>query len=469
MKLKGTTIGLVPLLVSMLNINGYSLATETNIVEYIENSPKVVADFIEDNFDKMVVEYNKQSDLKWNASYVEDRLEITIDTGIDKYAGIFLDFDEDNGYAVLGKDYTFLDFAIDGESPYKGIESDSYYYSALSGYLYFNGIEYINIDFEKNGSDNALYEVNYEEWGKYKGQKKDKEGCGNIVNTDLYVQDKYGDGWKVSEQKSLPMQVGEMTMQYKLSCYKTKSFDGKIVWESSEGNCWVVSAYNVLQSIADSTGIYRNKVSAMRKVWLGDDLYKSSYVVDYDPKIMEQDLYNKIFDSQGNNISKKIETFNGKVINEKELCAEKYKFPKLYSEIRQYVYKNYKNFDGGTVYATANIINEIGKQHGYLFDAKGTVLNGIYGYSGIHSIDLNLPFCFSVSSWSNAGYGNHTMAGCGYRIYFKDAGWWIFKRTLYKYFYELRDGHNKEKIFFDLSGMKGFGGMVLLDFDNSRY
>lgn len=120
--------------------------------------------------------------------------------------------------------------------------------------------------------------------------------------------------------------------------------------------------------------------------------------------------------------------------------------------------------DGGTVYNTATIINEVGKQYGYDFKAKGTILAGLYGSSGITAVDKNLPFVLCTSAASNAGYGNHLMAGCGYKVYSKTSGWWIFKVTSYKYFYELRDGHSSDIRYLDLSALTGFGGIVLLDY-----
>ena len=61
------------------------------------------------------------------------------------------------------------------------------------------------------------------------------------------------------------------------------------------------------------------------------------------------------------------------------------------------------------------------------------------------------------------------MAGCGYKIYCKTSGWWLFKSTSYKYFYEIRDGHSSLPRYFDLSAWSGFGGMVLLDYSILNY
>lgn len=51
----------------------------------------------------------------------------------------------------------------------------------------------------------------------------------------------------------------------------------------------------------------------------------------------------------------------------------------------------------------------------------------------------------------------------------KEFGWWIFNLIRFKYFYELRYGHNEDKIYFDQSAWRGLGGMILMDFKHSRY
>lgn len=101
------SLKLLPLLISILSCNGYFGVSESNIGSFIRNTPSEVADFIEDNFDKVVSEYNLASDTKWNANSIENKFEILIDDINEKYYGEFLDFDGENGYAVVGSDYTF--------------------------------------------------------------------------------------------------------------------------------------------------------------------------------------------------------------------------------------------------------------------------------------------------------------------------------------------------------------------------
>ena len=85
----------------------------------------------------------------------------------------------------------------------------------------------------------------------YDGQEADQKGCGKIIDTDLYVKDKYGSGWRLSNNKSLSMNGYS---QWNMSCYRKHNIENDKLSSktSSEGNCWVISAYTVLQYMADN-------------------------------------------------------------------------------------------------------------------------------------------------------------------------------------------------------------------------
>lgn len=94
-------------------------------------------------------------------------------------------------------------------------------------------------------------------------------------------------------------------------------------------------------------------------------------------------------------------------------------------------------------------------------DARnGQVFWGLYADKGIKKLDNNYPLLWSTSSGT---YGSHTMAVCGYKYYSKTSGWWIFKVTSYKLFYELRDGHSTDPRFYDILGHVGFSSIISLD------
>ena len=111
-----------------------------------------------------------------------------------------------------------------------------------------------------------------------KGQDTDQTGNGKIVNTKDYVLDKYGSGYSLVNSHSLDM---DLYLQSDLSVYKTIEQDGQAY---SEGNCWIVSAFHVLQYLA------KTKYT---------DMY-SDDIVTYDAKNEEPDIYSKHFDNNGN-------------------------------------------------------------------------------------------------------------------------------------------------------------------------
>ncbi len=263
------------------------------------------------------------------------------------------------------------------------------------------------------------------------------------------------------------MATGKYTNQMILSCYHKHSYVGNDLYTYGEDNCWFVSAYNVLQSLADATGTYKKKVDKYKIDSSKKSMPSISEIVKYDAKSNEYNIYKKYYDDKGNNISGVTVSKSGNTQYKVELVHDE--FPKLYTDVRKYVVSKYKKVNDGTIYNTAKIINEVGKQYGYKFKARGTVAAGLYGSSGITAINKGLPFVLCTASVSNAGYGDHLMAGCGYKVYSRTRGWWIFKLTSYKYFYELRDGHNDTEIYFDLSAWFGFGGIVLLDQNTSVF
>ena len=190
---------IILIIMAMLNSMGIVDVNESNVEDYVASDCVAVADFIENNFETFVDEYNLFADDTWSAKYVEKRFPITIDECGNVYDGVFLDFDNENGYAVVGNDYVLLDFVTLGDSPYMEIESETYYYSCVAGYYYLSGNEYISVEADNNVDENYFYKHNNTK--HYNGQESDAKGCGKIKNPTEYVKDKYGNGWKIDREK----------------------------------------------------------------------------------------------------------------------------------------------------------------------------------------------------------------------------------------------------------------------------
>ena len=445
MKIRSCGFSIVLILIIILNNLGIIGVDESNIGEYVSSDASTVANFIEDNFDSFVNEYKNTTNETWNASSIEKRLSIVIDECGDVYDGVFLDFDGDNGYAVVGKDYEMLDFSTIGESPFKDISSAVYYYSASTGYSYLNGNSYLSIDESNNAEEDFFIET--ENSKHYNGQEENAKGCGKIHDTDLYVKDRYGSGWTLCSNKTKSLPMTGYT-QWNMSCYRKYSIENdklsSTTW--SEGNCWVISAYNVLQYMAE------NKWTNMPK---------RSNTVSYTPLADEPYIYSKYFDSNGNNKTKLLYYNGGKSsIHEYFLVDKVLSFPKLYTEIRKHVNAKYKKIESGSIYRTSEIIEYIANKYNHKTDAQEHISWKSYADTSTKKISDGYPLLWSTS---NDTYGSHTMAVCGYKYYKKTSGWWIFKTTSYKLFYELRDGHSSSPRFYDISGHVGFSAIISLE------
>lgn len=440
LKLQCSGFSIIALIIAILSSNGVNNVNETNLDEYVKKDAQNVTTFIENNFEKFVKEYNDYADDFWTATYVEEKKEILINECGQEYKGMFIDFNDQNGYAVVGNDYNFLDFTTKGTSPFHMFSDYEYYYSTAGGYYYIVNNEYFSVKSDNNAADDYFDKCELSK--HYDGQESDAKGCGKITNTDKYVENKYGSGWTLSSSKRLSMTGFS---QWDLSAYVHNKIEDDELHQYSEGNCWMVSAYTVLQYMSDTRW--------SRMPDLG--------YVSYDAKTSEPNIYSKYYDENGINISKELTYNSGKSKIREYVVKSGPIFPELYRDVREFVNDKYKKTDGGTIYQTSAIIENIANEYDYDVNAKEHIAWGAYADTGTKELDKNRPLLWSTSSDT---YGAHTMAVCGYKYYSKTSGWWIFKTTNYKLFYELRDGHSVFARYYDMSGHVGFSAIISLDF-----
>ena len=84
--------------------------------------------------------------------------------------------------------------------------------------------------------------------------------------------------------------------QWNLSCYKENTVSNNSVTRSSEGNCQVVSAYNVLQYLADTK-------------WANSTMPKSTSMITYAPSVSEPNIYSRYYNN-GNSFVCQYELIN---------------------------------------------------------------------------------------------------------------------------------------------------------------
>ena len=99
-------VSILTIIIAILFSNGISNVNNNNVQDYVNSDPASVCEFIDDNFNKFVDEYNNMASKEkleiWDAKFIENQFEIDINECGKEYKGIFLDFDADNGYAIIG-------------------------------------------------------------------------------------------------------------------------------------------------------------------------------------------------------------------------------------------------------------------------------------------------------------------------------------------------------------------------------
>lgn len=451
-KLKSSSgVSILLLLLSIIG-GGNPDINEDNISQYLKGDAVSVSNFIEKNLGKVVNKYNEssESENKWEANYIEKKFPILIKDSEEEYQGMFLDFDNDHGYAVVGNDYTFMSFESSGESPYKNKEGKSYAYSTSTGYFYETDEGMLSVNDENNANEELVTNAKH-----YDGQDYNATGCGKIVDTDKYVKDRYGSDWKIESSNSLDMDG--FTQDY-LSVYlenKIKLYDVNGIMKETyvpytEGNCWFVSAYNVLQ--------YMQKVKWTK-------MPSSSETKEYNPSIDEPNFYGWYYDSNGNNISELLPYNNGKSAVHRYVLHYNgtINYPKLYTNVRKCIHDVYGKYDGGKIGESCGVIEYIANEYGYYVNAVENFLWMWSCHNVVNQVNSGYPMLWFV--YDDATYNNHAMAVCGYKYYYKWVKYfWFFNKKKTKLFFELRDGQEEAPRYFDISGYGGIGATITLHF-----
>jgi hypothetical protein len=353
---------------------------------------------------------------------IESYLPISIVNSGDTIKGTFLDFNNSEGFATLGPDFTFYDFQDKGQSPFKYISNIStILFNPLSGYQYI----------DKNGSLNSTKEKGVNcgcksEQTDSTGHVDHKTGAGCIGNVDEYLNSTCGGGWILKHSMHLEMQPFN---QLDLSVYLTKEKDGI----SSEGNCCLIAPYEIAQYF-------------QKEKW--DNAPSANDRRNYNPRIEEKKLYDERVNSDGS--MKNSNMF----LNKNSFCS----WPEMYIKARTNTIQRYGKCEDLSIWDSRDIVRDLGASYGHdvgFFDHADW---GVYAASVPTEISNNRPLLWSMTSNT---YSNHTTALCGYEMYTKQEGWGIFKNSKAKLFFELCDDWSATSTrFFDSTAYFGFGELV---------
>ncbi len=415
---------------------------EERVLEsYLDKCNDLIS-FVESNFTTFVSEYNAsiENTDELKASYVE----CTNYTYIieDEIYGVYFDFDEDNGYAVISPNYEIYGLEVSGDL----VELREYgtlMYSGLDGFVYYddNGVlQRVYDDYQ----DECCYYENEEE-NSHPGQKESGDGEIESESIGEYVDWWYDDYTYESKNEKLANDFDCELMRntsYYLRVVCDESGEN-IINTYTEGNCELNSMYNVIRNWTKCSlinGVDYSSTTDVSKTIESDPLYE-----EYGTKILKS----KEVPIEE---EKETETYSSKgTVTQYYYWKPNYDYrlkvmPNLYSNIREYAISNY-GYTPESGFLASNVPNTI---ESTLASKYGTNVSVSYTSSieeAISSIDNGKAAYMAINNSST--YCNHGVVLIGYQMYSYKTGWWIFKSTHYVYFYEIADGWRKSPRYFD--------------------
>jgi len=404
-------LGLVALVTSSFYLGGMAIQEENT-----EYSADETASFIASNFSYFasMVRENVQNGASFSASYVENKIDIALTKTLE--AAVYLDFDGENGYAVVGKNLEIYKVVVSGQLVFDLTRGDLVY-------SLYDGLGYSRTDvpFDPIGSG-AVYDWTSAQNGThYAGQETGAEGSGKIVRPSEYVTAKYGSGFENYEIRALPNWYFEI--QKSFSLYAKRNEDGTT---SYEGNCLLASLYKSLDYIRSSRGYSLPSDTVFSN--LSNDSFYTSFMSQ-----MTGDGHNRY-------------------------SVYHTSCPHLYKEIRDYFRDNDSyTFESAHPSKAGDCIAAINTLNGTTF-TSAMVTNWSFE-SEVESPITNINR-YMIWNQVYGTYPNHSMPVVGYTLFRKTTGWWIFAHTDYVKLMEVNDNFIDQERYIDLNAYKNEDGGV---------
>lgn len=413
LKLRCSGFSIVLLLVAVLGATGIEDVTENNIENYLERDCESVSDFIKDNLSTFADKYNEATEEEWKVSFVEDRKSVIDIDSEEKY--IYLDFNDDNGYAIVGNDYNFLDFSTTGDLSYTKTV-DVLYWSSYDGFVYNENGEYLRYDTSYLTEDD-LNEYTF----KYDGKAASKYAGGSDVinNIPEYLKSRYGGAWYYDSKGSKS-----------LINYTDVYQNDYAIYDNSEGNCTLSAYFGIFQYLRDNKN-FKNLPTG-----------------------------NVIVDTSGDSFS------DGHTVTNTSV-------PEIYAKIREnamnYDYTVESNWWTSTTMARWG--NESLASMGYKSDWNKAYIYMYLTWTFNNQVVKNINAGYPVM-WNQAreNYKNHSMVVKGYKTYKKDHKIWFIRWSESKHFMEMNDNWRSTgaTTYIDFDGYafdlihEGFGTFVVV-------
>lgn len=445
--IKRRFISVIIFFLIVFSINQYfNFNSIINASAYSEvNKCDEVLSFIEGNFDVFVNEYNKtcETDEKLKAEYIE--YSAGIDLIESSSYGVYIDFNDDNGYAVISCDLEILDLNTVGD--YTFLRSElNLHFSRYDGFVFkdSNGEYQRLIETEHHGLNMSPYysgETDYKNSSIYTGQTAEGDGEIESAKINDYISERYPDYTYETKYVSLA-DTFDFSRQVYTSYYIRRECDseGNTINDlySSEGNCSLNSMFNIIRSWSKNKKISSIDYSSTTDISLS---------ITSDALYNEWGQYNVCSSSSTNSSTKS----NGDEEVDYYYWRPNYSsalqdMPNLYSNIRSYAISEYGYTPETGYYAsdvpdTLEYVSKANYNINIEVEYTSTVTTAISALENGEAVYLSLN--------NSSTYGNHGVALIGYQEYSYTTGWWIFSQTKYAYFYQIADGWNDSAMYFD--------------------
>ena len=416
---------------SVLSILPTGVVTKVNAEETAEEErvwtlqdTQNVASFIQNNLETFVQKYNESR---------EDESEYLHATGVerikivnlieDENYGAYIDFDGNNGYAVVTGDYTIYDLQTEGDLSYLDDEEEVYY-------SYFDGFYRLGDDglFERH--EGYLPETAPDDVVSTTPSGVDEEGY--IIDLEDYIESHYEDYTYNASALSgyVPNYIFQTQNETSYFLFNPADAQGNRYnfLNISEGNCALTAMSNILKFWGQEglAFTYHNET-----IDLTDSIENNPYYADFSGDTLRPNYaFNPEKEISDKNSVNAIWHVNG------DLTAIPFTYSVIYNHcLYHYGYTPESGFNVSNVPAVLEYYVTL-----YNESLSIDVVQTTDTVSVRNSMHQGRAVYMALSK--DPVYENHGVAIIDIDEYKYEDGWWIFAETKYAYFYEIIDGHN---------------------------
>lgn len=361
----------------------------TSAVEYVTN-----------NFEEFISEYNKLELEDCNATSIEYQTEIYInDYDVN---GHYIDFNGNNGFCVVTDD-AIVDMYVTGDYPQLR-EKHEYMYDIMDGFFIKESEEYVPY------LQHAIPELDENAF------VCSAENSVKITNPDQYIKKLYGASYSQYSGGTKRLLNFTLYKQSDLSVYLTRK-NGQLY---SEGNCVLSSVYTTL-SYLQKTGVYPKLPTGTTTLNMNNDVVKNA-------------AQKKGYFARNTYVT----------------------VPTLYVTIRKIAIEKYGYTASGlSMQYTDDLIRDTLKYYGYNPTIKNNIepplLNQQMYETGFESaIKRNIQKGYPVVFNTYSVYGGeHSITIFGYKNYRRAYDLGLFKIYRYAKLLIVSDNHTKQPTYFD--------------------